>query len=377
MTTVLFIHGFLDDETVWDDVISALPDDVAPVRYTLPGFGARAQSASDPAAISLRSLAAEAGQLLDGAESDVIVVGQSMGAQVAELVALAHADKVIGLVLITPVPLGGTRLPAEAVAQFRALGGDPDGQRAARVHLSPKLSAEQLDRLTRIGATTQPDVVARYVDIWNDGDAEAAAAGEFTGPVAVIRGGADSFVTDEVIATVTARLPQARKHVIDDGGHWVHVEHPGQVSAVLLDFVAETAPAATKGWQQGFLEQSQHTFADEFAEDIVLDTSVMTTPVRGRQLVAAVMATASSIYETLEFTETAESGQTSYLQWRATAFGGTAIRGVTILQRDAEGKIANAAIHHRPLPAVLRFSAEIRDRLTGVLSPDHFIAEAP
>ena len=130
------------------------------------------------------------------------------------------------------------------------------------------------------------------------------------------------------------------------------------------------------GWQDGFAQQSQTTFAAEFADDIVLDATALAAPVQGRDLVATVMATASSIYETLEFTESAQAGSTSYLQWRATAFGGMQIRGVTILDRDAAGKITGAAIHHRPLPAVLRFSAELRDRLSGVLSAEHFIAEA-
>lgn len=37
------------------------------------------------------------------------------------------------------------------------------------------------------------------------------------------------------------------------------------------------------------------------------------------------------------------------------------IRGITILNRDAGDAWCHYAIHHRPLAAVLRFSAEIRD----------------
>ena len=63
-------------------------------------------------------------------------------------------------------------------------------------------------------------------------------------------------------------------------------------------------------------------------------------------------------------------------QWRATAFGGMQIDGITILERHASGKIVAAAIHHRPVGAVLRFSAEIRDRLAGVIPADHFLKES-
>jgi hypothetical protein len=48
-----------------------------------------------------------------------------------------------------------------------------------------------------------------------------------------------------------------------------------------------------------------------------------------------------------------------------------------VLERDAHGKVIAAAIHHRPMDAVLRFSAEMRDRLAGMIPADHFIQETP
>ncbi len=373
MSTVLLVHGFLDDVKVWDDLVSALPDDVHVIRYQLPGFGARA---ADPE-LTLRALAAEAGQLLDGVDSDVIVVGQSLGTQVAELVAAGHAGKVTGLVLLTPVPLGGTRLPADALAPFRALGGDPAAQRAARSNLSPALTDDQLDRLTRAGESARPDVVSRYVDVWNDGVPDASSISDYTGPVLVIRGSEDTFVTADLVATITPRFPQARERVIDGGGHWVHVEFADQVAAAIVAFADEIAGGATAaGWRQAFAEQSRASFADTFADDVVLDATTLVEPVAGREAVATVLGVASSIYETLEFTAETTNGPTSYVQWRATAFGGMAIRGITILERDAEGRIVAAAIHHRPLGAVLRFSAEIRDRLAGAIPSTHFLKEA-
>ena len=372
MTTALLIHGFLDDASVWDGVVAALPDTVATVRYQLPGFGARTDAVSDPREVSLASLAAEAGAIIDGLDQDVIVVGHSLGSQVAQLVAADHADKVAGLVLLTPIPLGGTRLPDEALAPFRALGGDYAAQRAARAQLSPALVDEQLDRLTRTGVPARPDVVSHYVDVWNDGAAHTPPESAFTGPVLVIRGGADAFVTQEVAAAVVSRFPQAREEVIDQGGHWAHVEYPDQVAALIDAF---TSGVTASAWRRGFAQQSQAAFAEAFAEDVVLDATTLWEPISGRDNVAVVMATASSIYETLEFTGEATDGSTSYLQWRATAFGGMNIRGITILERGADGQVTSAAIHHRPLSAVLRFATEIRNRLDGVIPARHFIQE--
>jgi pimeloyl-ACP methyl ester carboxylesterase len=239
-TTLLFIHGFLDDETVWDDVISALAGKVGVMRYDLPGFGTRSRAVAAPDTVTLESLAAEAGDIVAGIDGPVIVVGQSMGSQVAELVAAEHADRVHGLVLLTPVPLGGTQLPAQVIAPFRALGGDADAQRALRTELSPNLSAHQLDRLVHIGGVVRPDVAAHYVDMWNEGVNNAPATSAFTGPVLIIRGGADAFVTEPLLAGITPRFVQADVKVIDKGGHWVHVEHPETVATMILEFTEAT-----------------------------------------------------------------------------------------------------------------------------------------
>ncbi len=374
MTTVLFIHGFLDDATVWDDVIASLAGKVDTVRYTLPGFGTRAGSVADTQDLALERLAAEAGDILAGIDTPVIVVGQSMGSQIAELVAAQHADRVVGLVLLTPVPLGGTQLPDEALAPFRTLGGDFAAQRVARATLSPGLDEQQLDRLTKIGASALPDVVARYADVWNEGVEDAPAVSDYTGPVLVIRGGADAFVTEQLLDTITPRFPQASTEVIDRAGHWLHVECPDEVAAMILELSdAIVGERGAAGWRRSFAEKSRDAFADDFADDIVFEATTLAKRVQGKERVATILGAASSIYESLEFTAEAHSGATSYLQWRATAFGGMEIKGITVLERDARGKVVAAAIHHRPLDAVLRFAAEIRDRAAGTIPADHFL----
>jgi esterase len=234
--TLLLIHGFLDDATVWDDLIDSPPGDIA-VRYDLPGFGTRSGAVAEACSASLESLAAEAGQIVTGIDGPVIVVGQSLGTQVAELVAAEHANRVRGLVLLTPVPLSGTHLPDDVVAPLRALGGDRDAQRAVRAELSPHLSEKQLDRLADIGAVVAPDVAAHYVDLWNHGVAKAPAISTFDGPVLVVRGGADAFVTEQMVDVIRRRFTGlVDVEVIADGGHWVHVEYPEQIVSIIGEF---------------------------------------------------------------------------------------------------------------------------------------------
>jgi hypothetical protein len=139
-------------------------------------------------------------------------------------------------------------------------------------------------------------------------------------------------------------------------------------------FVMTGAPT-TDGWRRNFADQSQSQFTEQSADEIVLEATTLAKSVEGKHSVAAVLTAASSIYESPEFTAEAQCASTTYLQWRATAFGDMQIEGVTVLERDVSSKIVAAAIHHRPLGPVLRFSAEIRERRAGVIPADYFLEE--
>jgi pimeloyl-ACP methyl ester carboxylesterase len=234
--TLLLIHGFLDDASVWDGLVDSLGGEVAGVRYDLPGFGTRSGTVADACTATLEALAAEAGDIVATIDGPVIVIGQSLGTQVAELVAAQHREQVRGLVLLTPVPLSGTHLPDEALAPFRALGGDRDAQRGVRAELSPHIGEGQLDRLADIGAPVVAEVISHYVEVWNDGVSDAPATSAFDGPVLIVRGGADAFVTEQLVGTISRRFANVELKVIDKGGHWIHVEYPGAVAAMVLDF---------------------------------------------------------------------------------------------------------------------------------------------
>ena len=62
----------------------------------------------------------------------------------------------------------------------------------------------------------------------------------------------------------------------------------------------------------------------------------------------------------------------AHLEWRAEAFGGTELLGITVLTKDPSGVITHIAIHHRPLDAVLQFSRHLGEQLAGRLDRSHF-----
>ncbi|MEV6041216.1 alpha/beta hydrolase [Nonomuraea sp. NPDC052116] len=378
---LVFVHGFLDDQYVWDAVIAELGSEgVETVHLDLAGMGERTD-ASGP--FTLDRFASEVGAVVDVLGTPAVLIGQSMAAPVVELVAAARPERTLGLVLVSPVPLAGTRLPDEAVEPFRRLGGDPQAQRALRQQLSTGLGEADLDRLAVIGGRVRPEVVRALVDCWNAGHPDGERPSRYLGPVLAIRGADDGFVTEDMVADrVLKRFGTGEKVTVDRAGHWVHIERPAAVAALLDALLAKAHPVGDRTrsvrpqqWISAFAEKSAASFAKAFAEDVVLEGSALTRPIEGRGQVEQVMEAASDIYDSLVFTREGSSGPHTFLEWEATAFGGTQIRGVTILTKNERGRIVRAAIHHRPLGAVLRFSAELRERLRGRIDPANFLAD--
>jgi pimeloyl-ACP methyl ester carboxylesterase len=376
---VVFIHGFLDGAAAWNDVVDAMRSDIDGRAVDLAGMGARAQETGP---FTLERFALDVGLALESIGQPVVLVGHSMGAQVAELVAARHSSRVRGLVLLTPVALAGTPLPEEVQASFRALGGQPAAQRELRQRLSVSLSANGLERLGALGDRPAPGAVAAFFDAWSQGHSDGAHPTRYPGPVLIVSGEGDAFVDAAMIASAIApRFGKAARASIPQAGHWPHVEQPAVLARAIGDFVRtlDAAPAAgpaQQGWKAAFANRSAQAFAEAFAPDMVLDATVLTRPLVGRDAVKMVMGTASSIYESVTFTHEATNGPRTYLEWTAAAFGGQELRGITILTKGDDGRIVRAAIHHRPLGAALRFSAELSKRVGEAIPSDYFHAAA-
>jgi hypothetical protein len=178
-------------------------------------------------------------------------------------------------------------------------------------------------------------------------------------------------------SAIIPRFDKPTRATIPQSGHWPQVEQPALLARVLADFLRQLSDPSPRGstqqgWAGAFASKSAQAFSDAFAPDIVLEASVLARPVVGRESVKTVMGIASHIYESVTFTHEVTHGPRTYLEWEAVAFGGEELRGVTVLTKDDEGRIVRAAIHHRPLGAVLRFSAELDRRLNGAIPPHHF-----
>jgi len=223
MTTVVFVHGFTDTAALWNGVCLRLG---APTR-----------------AVNLRHVNAEPrrGAILEGYRDQVladidgptVVVGHSMGSQIAELVAASR--DVVGLVLLAPIPLAGYPLTAEQALSFEQIARDRDVARvvAGRKALLVNDSEPVLRALVRATLATPPETAVQELEAWTTGHPLGDDKSTVDVPVLVI-GSEDGFTSVDAVAPRFADVSTAH---VAGAGHWPHVEQPDAVAEILTNYL--------------------------------------------------------------------------------------------------------------------------------------------
>ena len=239
---IVFMHGFLDDQHVWEPVIAELTaSEFEIVRLDLAGFGDRSEA---PGPFTFDRFAADLSAVVDGVDKPFVLVGHSMAAPIVELVAAGRPDCALGLALVSPIPMAGTRLPDEAFEPFRSLGELGAAEyRAFRRQVAPLAPEAELERLGAVAGRFRPEVVRSVADVWNNGYPARERPSGFVGPVLILRGADDPLLTAEIVADrVAARFDPTRTTVavIEKSGHWPHIERPSAVAGEMNRFLTDS-----------------------------------------------------------------------------------------------------------------------------------------
>ena len=105
--TLLLLHGFPQTHVIWHRVATALSDDFELILPDLRGYGdsPKPKGLSDHSNYSKRVMATDMVELMDRlGVTEFGLIGHDRGARVAHRLALDHASRLTGLVLIDIVP---------------------------------------------------------------------------------------------------------------------------------------------------------------------------------------------------------------------------------------------------------------------------------
>jgi pimeloyl-ACP methyl ester carboxylesterase len=235
-TPMLLVHGWLGSAAAWSAQLPLLRSRRRAVAVDLRGHG---RSAVPDHGYGAADLAADLAATIDHLDiGPVVVVGHSMGASAATVLAVHRPDAVRALVLVDPDYAGD---PAgRAVLQPIADLPDDEAVHAAVLELfasridAATPSAALRERHRREVAAVDPAVVAASLraNLEDPSSIRFRSAAEpvlarRTQPVLSFHRDADRARLEESLAT----QPASRAVLVPGGGHWIHQEHVGLVDA--------------------------------------------------------------------------------------------------------------------------------------------------
>lgn len=246
---ILLVHGTSSSLHTWQGWTDSLRTTRRVIRFDLPGFGLTGPAADGDYRMDayVRSVIGVMDAL---GVPRAVIAGNSLGGGVAWHAAVAHPERVAGLVLVdavgypfvsTSVPIGFrlARLPVLNVLVQRILPravveesvrnvvGDPS-------RVTPELVQRYYDITRREG--NRAALVARFRQ--SGGDADTTAICAITAPTLVLWGGRDRLIPPENATRFGRDIVGSRVVMFPDLGHVPHEEDPVATLAAVRPFLA-------------------------------------------------------------------------------------------------------------------------------------------
>jgi len=239
--TVVFIHGWAHNISVWDDQVPAFKSRYRVVRYDSRGFGRSTGYADESAEPQDLLLLLEALRV-----KRAYIVGHSRGGSVALRFASAYPSHVAGLVLYGAFP-EGFPAPPEVGQMFASLpaiakqnGLDSVGKivLASPIAWVPPGRNDVTDRYRRLWASySGKDLLDPHAESGRVPAVTIAQLANIKVPTLVIVGDHEAPFIAAVADTLAQRIPGAKKVVIPNAGHGAHFAQPASFNSALMDFI--------------------------------------------------------------------------------------------------------------------------------------------
>ena len=236
---VIFSHGFLMDLTMFDQQVAALKDDVRCIAWDERGFGET--PVEEP--FSYWDSADDAVALLDHLGiGRAVFVGMSQGGFLSLRAALAHPDRVAGVVLIDSEAGASSEEQIEGYGAMFAQWqiAQPLGELgqtvAGMIIGDSKLSAEWIAKWEARDRSTlhQPTQTLLFRDDITD------RMGEVNCPVLIIHGEEDQAIPIETAEALAELLSDCRGLVsVPGAAHAPNMTHPETVNDALEGFLIQ------------------------------------------------------------------------------------------------------------------------------------------
>jgi 3-oxoadipate enol-lactonase len=241
--TLLLIHGFPLNSSLWEAQIEDLSDTARVLAPDLRGYGL---SEATPAPYSMEMMADDAMGLLDslGVHEPVIVCGHSMGGYIAFEFYRRFHNWVSGLILVA------TRAGAddekgragrdEMIANVRARGIEP-----VATAMLPKLFAPDTHERNELLVafvremieSSSPEGIVGALEAMKDRPDSTPILPDIDVPVLIIHGEADQLIPVAEAEAMRDAIPGAELIVLPGAGHLPNLEQADAFNEAIWDFL--------------------------------------------------------------------------------------------------------------------------------------------
>lgn len=253
---IVLLHGTSDSLHTWDGWAGALKGRHRVIRFDLPGFGLTGPRSDDDYSVAAYTRFVQA--VLDHlAIRRCVLVGNSLGGQIAWETALAMPARVARLVLVDAAgfAMQSHSEPVAAPLAFR-IAMTPGIRRLFEFVLPRGLVLSSLRDSYGDPAKVTPELVDRYYDMAlragnrralgyrvNAGETDRSAnIGKLGLPTLIMWGRRDHLIPVSVGEGFARDIPGAKLVVFDGLGHLPHQEDPLRTVTALQKFLGENPP---------------------------------------------------------------------------------------------------------------------------------------
>ncbi len=243
-TTLLFLHGYGESLLSWRWIIDRFTPQYRVLAVDLPGFGLSDKPVGSYDYATYQRWVAEL--LARETRGPVVVVGHSLGGELAAGLAIEHPDRVVAAILLAPAGLGISPLLADSLGHARpsALWAAP-----AISQILPSQDSAWLRDLPEApppsGGLSASDAARQILEQF-DFAALTRSLGQLRQPVLLIWGREDPTIPYDIGLRFAAQLP-CHHLVTFHTLHRAHQTLPDEVAAAMLKFLAQPRCGAARG----------------------------------------------------------------------------------------------------------------------------------
>jgi pimeloyl-ACP methyl ester carboxylesterase len=232
----VFVHGFAQSSLYWQPTLERLPRGVRGYAVDLPGFGA---SHAVPGPYTIATHAAAVAEFITEQQLErVVLVGNSMGGVVCQLLAVRHPQRLGALVLVSTGAYARDPAAARAAAEHQAVARWDRTE--ARGYVERFFVQPPADLEPYVDAALQATAAARAATTLSSAELDLRPElPSIRVPTLIVQGGRDAGRTPADGALMASLIPDAELHVIDGVGHTPMLEDPGAFTTLFHAFLVQ------------------------------------------------------------------------------------------------------------------------------------------